>query len=271
HRLDHEELLAVAADPAEHPLLQPREIEIRVEKSIYGGLRLAGKNKNEQPPGDSLRSIVQLIALVHAETPAGHPARADMPALIKQTTRLLDHSGTLLDLRGLHLYEDGRKKTPSPTEWLNKHVGKTKPHAKDGTARLDDGLIAAAALDSEHYALVAFRPAKLKDERDLARLLGIMGIDGGEDYAARAGFIPIVVVIKSPGFQKLAKAVLARGLPDGQWPQNPRHTAPGVMEAVRKKHKVGEDAAVLYAQLLALPDPTTANVCAWNGWTAGQL
>src|SRR5262249_52162266 len=65
HRLDHEELLAVAADPAEHPLLQPREIEIRVEKSIYGGLRLAGKNKNEQPPGDSLRSIVQLIALVH--------------------------------------------------------------------------------------------------------------------------------------------------------------------------------------------------------------
>src|SRR5262249_46220524 len=31
-RLDHEVLLAVAADPAGHPLLQPREIEITVHK-----------------------------------------------------------------------------------------------------------------------------------------------------------------------------------------------------------------------------------------------
>jgi hypothetical protein len=28
---------------------------------------------------------------------------------------------------------------------------------------------------------------------------------------------------------------------------------------------------VLYAQLLAVPDPTTVNVCAWNGWAAAQL
>ena len=32
--------------------------------------------------GEMLQSIVQLIALVHAECPAGHPARAAMPALI---------------------------------------------------------------------------------------------------------------------------------------------------------------------------------------------
>jgi hypothetical protein len=28
---------------------------------------------------------------------------------------------------------------------------------------------------------------------------------------------------------------------------------------------------MLYAQLLAVPDPSTASVCAWNGWTAQQL
>ncbi len=81
----------------------------------------------------------------------------------------------------------------------------------------------------------------------------------------------MVVAIKSAGFQKLAKAILAKDVPAGQWPQNPQHTAPAVVQAIRKKHKLSEDAAVLYAQLLALPDPTTANVCAWNGWSAGQL
>ena len=80
-----------------------------------------------------------------------------------------------------------------------------------------------------------------------------------------------VVAIRSPGFQKLAKAIVAETVPQGQWPQNPGYTAPAVVQAIRKKHKLGEDAAGLYAQLLALPDPTTANLCPWNGWTAGRL
>jgi hypothetical protein len=43
------------------------------------------------------------------------------------------------------------------------------------------------------------------------------------------------------------------------------------VQGIRRKYKLGEDAAGLHAQLLALPDPTTANVCAWNGWTAGRF
>src|SRR5262249_31015891 len=152
------------------------------------------------------------------------------------------------------------------------HIGKTKANAKDGTARFDDGLIAAAALDSQHHVLIAFRPAKLKDKSDLARLQGILGIEVGDQYEGIGGqFVPIVALIKSPGFQKLGKAILAKDLPPGQWPQNPSHTAAAVVKWIQKKHKLGEDAAVLYAQLLALPDPTTANLCTWNGWTTAQL
>lgn len=272
-QLDHEELLAVASDPGKHPLLQPREIEIRVEKDRnYGSLQLAAKNKSEQVAfGNSLRSIVQLVALVHAETAAGYPARAELPALIKQTTRLLDHSGTLLELRTIHLYDYGRKKPPTPTEWLNKHVGKTKANAKDTTARFDDGFIAAAALDSQHEALIAFRPAKFKDEGDLARLQGILGVDIGEGSAAGNGLIGVITVFKSSGFQKLVKAIRAKEVPAGEWPQNPLHTAAATIKGIQKKHKLSKEAAVLYAQLLALPDPTSANVCAWNNWTAAQL
>jgi hypothetical protein len=273
HQLDHEVLLRVAADPAKHPLLQPREIEIKVDKKQqYGSLQLGAKNKNEQAiDSGSLRSIVQLVALVHAGTPAAHPARAEMPALIKLTTKLLEHSSTLLELRSVYLYDYGRKKPLKPAEWLNKHLGKTKANTKDGTVRFEDSLIAAAALDSQNLAFIAFRPAKLKDEADLARLHGLQAIDLVEESNIGNGILPIVAAIKSPGFQKLAKAILAKEVTDGQWPQNPKHTAAAVVKEIQKKYKLGEDAAVLYAQLLAVPDPTTANLCAWNGWTTQQF
>ncbi|MBI2807918.1 MAG: hypothetical protein HYX68_23285 [Planctomycetes bacterium] len=279
HHVNHEEILAVAADPVGHPMLQPRQVEIQVEKNQYGaGLRLGVQGKHQKADedeavglGDFARSIVHLVALVYAETPAGNAARAAMPALVKQMTRLLDHSSTLLDLRSVHLYDFGKKKPPTPTEWLNQHLGKTKANAKDATARFDDGLIAAAALDAQHQALIAFRPAKLKSDGELVRLQAILGIDVADEDKVRTGCLPIIVVIKSSGFQKLATAIHAKEAPAGQWAQNPQHTAPEVVKGIRKKLKLGEEAAMLYAQLLAVPDPTTANVCSWNGWTAAQF
>jgi hypothetical protein len=272
HRVAHEELLGVAADPANHPLLQARDFEIKLDKDrSYASLRLGTKNKEDTGPGDSLRSIMQLVAMVHAETPAGHPARAALPALIKQTTKVLNHPGTLLDLRSVYLYDHGKKQPIKPAEWLNKHLGKTKTDSKDGMTRYDDGLLVAAALDSQHQAIVAFRPAKLKSEADLARLYAVLSLGADEEYTLGGQFIPMVAALRSPGFQKLAKAVLAKETPEGQWPQNPRHTAPQVVKAIQKKLKLGEDAAVLYAQLVAVPDPTSANICTWNGWTGAQV
>jgi hypothetical protein len=272
-KCDHEQLLAAAVDPANHALLQRRELEIKVDTGGgYRSLNLGVKNKNEEvQSGASLRSLVQLVGLVHAETAVGHPARSLMPALIKQSTELLEHSSTLLQLRHVYVYDAVNKKALTPTEWINKHVGNTHADANDGTARFDDGLIVAAALDSQSQALFAYRPAKLRDEGDVARLSGILGTDIGGGYPVGDGFLPIVATIKGPGFQKLAKAIVTKEVPEGQWPQNPKHTAPAVVSAIQKKHKLGEDAAVLYAQLLAVPDPTTANVCAWNGWSAAQL
>jgi hypothetical protein len=272
-QVNHEALLAAAADPAKHPLLQPREIEIKADKKQrYQGLGLAAKNGSDPViAGDSLRSILQLVSLVHAETAAGNPARAEMPALITQTTTLLGNSTTMLALRAVFLYGDGRKEPLKPSEWVNRHVGKTKETAHDGTARFDDGLIAAAAIDGHHYALVGYRPAKLKDRADLARLRGILAVDAQQDPFSGDGFLSVVAAIKSPGFQELARAILAKNVPEGQWPQNPNHTAPAVLKAIRTKCKLGEDAASLYAQLLAVPNPTAANIREWNGWTAAQL
>ena len=273
HRVDHKDLLAVAADPARHPLLEPCEMEIEFNADQrFERLQIAAKNKSEPVIGGGfLRSIVQLVALVHAETPAGHAARARMPALIKQTSLFLADSSTILEMRTSYLYDSGRKKALKPGEWLNKHLGKTRANAKDGLVRFDDGLMVAAALESHHQVLIAFRPAKLKDQSDLARLQGILAIDAEEESMAGNGYIPIVAAIKSSGFQKLAKAILAKNVPDGQWPQNPQHTAAAIVTAIATKFGLGEDAAMFYAQLLALPDPTSANICKWNGWASARL
>ena len=270
HQVDNGALMAAAADPAAHPKLQPMESGIGTEKGAAGLTILAtGKGKGEPVDDGFLRSLVQLTSLVHAETPAGHPARAAFPAVVDQALKLLDHAGTLLGLRTLYIYDAGDKKT-APTEWLDKHVGKTKADAKGGVAHVDDGLVVAAAIDAQRQALVAFRPSQLRDERDLARLQGLLAIDVQVGYETSSSALPTVAAIKSPGFRKLAEAVLAAGLPEGRSPQDPTLTAPGVVEAIRKQYDLGADAAVLYAQLLALPEPTAANVRAWNGWTAAR-
>src|SRR5262249_15219923 len=100
---------------------------------------------------------------------------------------------------------------------------------------------------------------------------GILALDMGEGYRLPASVIPVIATIKGPGFQKLAKAILVPGVTKGQWPQNPLLTAPDVVKAIRKKHKLSDEAAALYAQLLALPEPTTANIAKWNEWTAAQV
>ncbi len=63
----------------------------------------------------------------------------------------------------------------------------------------------------------------------------------------------------------------ATPLAAGAWEANPRSSAPELVDEVRKARALGEDAAVLYLQTLALPDPTTANLRAWNGWTPARL
>jgi hypothetical protein len=54
-------------------------------------------------------------------------------------------------------------------------------------------------------------------------------------------------------------------------PQDPMVSAPHLVGEVAAKFGIDEDAAVLYLQLLALPDPTDANVARWTGWKPARL
>jgi hypothetical protein len=53
--------------------------------------------------------------------------------------------------------------------------------------------------------------------------------------------------------------------------QHPGVSVPDLVTEVAQRHQLGEDAATLYLQLLALPDPTDANVARWTGWKPARL
>lgn len=67
---------------------------------------------------------------------------------------------------------------------------------------------------------------------------------------------------------ELARTVRAGADTDAPsgYAQDPTVSVPGLVTEVASAHRLGEDAAALYLQLLALPDPTDRNRARWTGW-----
>ncbi|GAA1689479.1 hypothetical protein GCM10009765_43540 [Fodinicola feengrottensis] len=57
----------------------------------------------------------------------------------------------------------------------------------------------------------------------------------------------------------------------GEYLQNPAVAVPDLVATAAARHAIDSGAATLYLQLLALPDPTDANVARWTGWPADRL
>lgn len=272
-RESQEQLLALATNPEKDPLLQPHEMRIEyTEDGHYPALEIVARKQETAIDAGLLKSIAQLVGLIHNFTPAGHAARATMPALIKQVGKLLDSPKTLFLLRLVYLHNYGTTKNPAPSEWLNQNLGKGKKEKINQLLRYDDDLLSAVACDAIHQVDIAFHPAALKGPVELDRMQGILNMDVGEDYFGSMQYgLPTVVLLLSPGFKKLEKSISASGYEPEQWLQNPLLTAPEVVAEIQMKNKLTAEAAVLYTQLLALPDPSTANLRTWNDWKPAQV
>src|SRR5262249_31904789 len=57
---------------------------------------------------------------------------------------------------------------------------------------------------------------------------------------------------------------------EGGYEANPMASVPKLVGKVAKEFTISEDAAALYLQTLALPEPTQARVQLWNGWKPKQ-
>jgi hypothetical protein len=103
---------------------------------------------------------------------------------------------------------------------------------------------------------VAIRPCELTgaSREEVGRLVALE-----ENWTDGGAWRPLEL-LRSPG----AAAIVADR--SGGWPQDPRASVSDLVPQVAAKLGLDADAAVLYLQLLTLPNPTKANVLEWNGW-----
>ncbi|HEY0193426.1 MAG TPA: hypothetical protein VGC42_20055, partial [Kofleriaceae bacterium] len=76
---------------------------------------------------------------------------------------------------------------------------------------------------------------------------------------------------RSADFAAMMQRITDTPVPAGGWEQDPRHSAPAVVDQAMARFGLGRDAAALYLQYLTLLSPTTRHVHRWNGWTPRQL
>ncbi|MER5350015.1 hypothetical protein ABT093_06750 [Kitasatospora sp. NPDC002551] len=153
----------------------------------------------------------------------------------------------------------------------------------DGLVRCGEAVVLSPGHDEAEY--IWWRPAGVSGPQDpalelltglaeshwLARQRSVLAalLDGGLDRLAALPDLPGTADAGDTG----AGADVGAGADAGAevWAHHPLLTVPELVTEVAKTHELGEDAAVVYLQLLALPDPTDRNVARWTGWKPARL
>ncbi|MGW5652249.1 hypothetical protein [Streptomyces humi] len=212
---------------------------------------LAPADPSAVPNSYALTGAVDSLAALAYVLPYGHPLRAGLPDGLAALRRRLTDPELLLDL-GLDWTEKG-----GPTSvQLRKVYGLPETGGGDahGVTRAGEALVLRPwYADTEHVLL---RPAALSgpDDPVLGLLEGLVG-------AGRGAALSTVRTLLG---DDLARALVAEG-PAGH-PQDPTVSVPELVTEAAAAHGLSEDAAALYLQLLALPDPTDRNCARWTGW-----
>ncbi len=93
-----------------------------------------------------------------------------------------------------------------------------------------------------------------------------------DDPVLRLGAPDVATALRLLRDPALPEAIAEAGaLPAGVWPQDPRHSVPGLVAEVAAAYGLAPDAAAYHLQLLALPDPTDANAARWLGLATARL
>ncbi|BCJ77466.1 hypothetical protein CS0771_70100 [Catellatospora sp. IY07-71] len=74
-----------------------------------------------------------------------------------------------------------------------------------------------------------------------------------------------------PAFERMTLLRDDDGLPDGAYVQDTLLSVPHLVSRLAQRFGLHADAAALYLQLLALPDPTGELLRRWTGWEPGRL
>ncbi|MER6414138.1 hypothetical protein [Streptomyces humidus] len=203
---------------------------------------------------DLTRAVAALAGLAYS-LPYGHPLRTVLPESLAALRRRVADPGLLIDL-DLAWTDKGS----STAVELRKAYGLPATGGADahGLTAAGEALVLRPWYGEQETVLV--RPGALAgpDDPVFALVDGLVGSGRGQGMRALRTLLG----------QDLADAVAAGT--DPQEPsghaQDPAFSVPELVDEVASRLGLGGDAAVLYLQLLALPDPTDRNCVRWTGW-----
>ncbi|MFF3500433.1 hypothetical protein [Streptomyces sp. NPDC003247] len=203
---------------------------------------------------DLTRGVAALAGLAYS-LPYGHPLRTALPEGLAALRRRVADPGLLLDLDVTWAENGGTTAAQLRGAYGLPAAGGA---GADGLTRLGEALVLRPWYQDEEAVLV--RPAGLTGPDD-----AVFGLVEGLTGAGRGDGLRALRTVLG---DDLARALAAGGGTEGPagYAQDPTVSVPELVSEVAVTHGLGEDAAALYLQLLALPDPTDRNCVRWTGW-----
>ncbi|MFE5601060.1 DNA-binding protein [Streptomyces coelicoflavus] len=229
-----------------------RSTEPRLTRDLtwkFGEYRLETAERTPGFDNGVLKSAVALAAWLAHRLPSGDPIRAALPGVLSALRERLAHPGLLLALDRTVDREALVRAAGDPTE------------TGDGFERYGAVVLGTGTSDP----VAAVRPASLDAAGHDPHLTALFGEErpNAQERALRLVHDrPFAELLADPG-NPIAGARDADGL---WWPQDPARSVPDLVGEAAKRYGLGEDAAVLYLMLLAMPDPTDRNTARWTGW-----
>ncbi|MFI1408618.1 hypothetical protein ACH4Y0_01570 [Streptomyces sp. NPDC020707] len=252
-------LPAGSAEAVLNPGLTPWISRTTVQRPDKDGDLVAADPAALPGTHDLTRAVAALASLAYA-LPYGHPLRASLPAGLAALRQRLTDPELLLGLDVMWTEKGG-----STAVELRKVYGLPATGGSDAYGLTPVGDALALRPWYAERETVLLRPAALTgpDDAVLGLLAGLVGPQrdaGPQSLRAILG-------------DELALALEAGTDPEGPagYAQDPTVVAPALVTEVAAAHGLSEDAAALYLQLLALPDPTDRNCARWTGWKPARL
>jgi hypothetical protein len=208
---------------------------------------------------DLTRAVAALAGLAYS-LPYGHALRAVLPESLAALRRRVADPGLLLDLdiawaeKGSSAAVEFRKAYGLPA------TGGADAH---GLTHAGEALVLRPWYGDQETVLV--RPGALAgpDDPVFGLVEGVVGFGRGTGMQA-------LRTILGDELARALAAGAAPGEPSG-YAQDPTVSVPALVTEVAERHGLTEDAAALYLQLLALPDPTDRNCARWTGWKPARM
>lgn len=208
----------------------------------------------------NLTHAVSSLAGLAYSLPYGHSLRAALPEGLAALRRRLTDPGLLVDL-DLSWTEKG----PSAAAELRKAYGLSATGGADahGHTPVGEALVLRPGYGDRETVLVRTSALDRADDPLFGLVEGLVGPGRGGGLRALRTILD----------DELARAVAAGTETEGptRYAQDPSVSVPELVAEVATSHGLGEDAAGLYLQLLALPDPTDRNCARWTGWKPARV